>query len=442
MKFAVVMALLTFALTGNGQIHTEATKTPEYYVKNVLIGPGIEVGRIKHFGMVGGMGEFRADAKIIGVGHGLVMSTGNVDSLGGPNRNPGYTSAGSYPPGRNMAQIFKKGDKDLNKLCNGRTVDISVLEFDFVPTKNMVTFNYVFASEEYTEYVGSPFNDVFGFFLTGPGIKKKINLATLPDGKTPITINSINHKRNTEFYRNNSSKRKWLKDLFKKKQVKLAEAELRQQIQFDGLTTVLKVKFDVIPYKKYHIKIAIGDATDAIYDSGVFIEAGSFMSYSDSTGKYYDKLVKIHKLLNTDSILGKTTNIPTQLDTTHEQYTTIEEKFEVTDIYFAHGSYALDDSSKLKLDSLCMYLNAHLKFRCTLYGFTDITGSAKYNQTLSDNRALTVTDYLVAKGVDKKRIKHIGYSFKNPKSDNATESGRARNRRVEVVIDDDADTDQ
>ncbi|HLP11072.1 MAG TPA: OmpA family protein [Flavobacteriales bacterium] len=436
MKLAGVASFLVVAFTSTGQIRTEATKTPDHYVKNVLIGKGIEVGRIKHFGMVGGMGEFHADPKIIGVGSGIIMSTGNVDSLGGPNRNSGYTSAGSLPPGRNMAQVFKKGDKDLNKLCNGRTIDISVLEFDFVPTKNVVTFNYVFASEEYTEYVGSPFNDVFGFFLSGPGIKGKINLATLPETKTPITINSINHKRNSEFYRNNSSKRKWIKDLFKKKSVKVAEAELRQQIQFDGLTTVLKVKFDVIPFKKYHIKIAIGDATDAIYDSGVFIEAGSFMSYSDSTRKYYDKLVKIQKPLNTDSILGKVNNTIVQPDTTHEQYSLIDEKFEVTDVYFAHASYALSDSSKLKLDSLATYLNAHIKFKCTLYGFTDITGSARYNQTLSDNRALAVTEYLNAKGVDKKRIKHIGYSFKNPKSDNATETGRAKNRRVEIVIED------
>ncbi|HYG51877.1 MAG TPA: OmpA family protein [Flavobacteriales bacterium] len=438
MKFATVVAYMLFASIGVAQIRTESTKSPEYYVKNVLLGKGIEVGRIKHFGMIGGMGEFHADPKIIGVGSGVIMSTGNVDSLGGPNRNPGYTSSGQLPPGRNMARIFKRGDKDLNNLCRGRTVDISILEFDFVPTKNVVSFNYVFASEEYKEYVGSPFNDVFGFFLTGPGIKKKVNLATLPDGKTPITINSINHKRNSEYYRNNASKRRWIKELFKKKSVKVAEAELRKQIQFDGLTTVLNVKVDVMPFKKYHLKIAIGDATDAIYDSGVFIEAGSFMSYSDSTGKYYDRLVKIHKTPNVDSILGKqtanTTHVTQAVDSTIEERNAIEEAFEVTDIYFDHGSFALSDSAKLQLDSLAMYLNTHIRFNCTIYGFTDITGSAKYNQRLSDSRSLAVTNYLVAKGVDAKRLKHVGYSYKNPKSDNATESGRARNRRVEVVI--------
>jgi hypothetical protein len=65
----------------------------------------------------------------------------------------------------------------------------------------MVEFEYVFGSEEYCEDVGSEYNDVFGFFISGPGINGVKNLAVLPGGTTPISVNSINHDVNTQYYR-------------------------------------------------------------------------------------------------------------------------------------------------------------------------------------------------------------------------------------------------
>ena len=120
----------------------------------------------------------------------------------------------------------------------------------------------MFGSEEYPEYANSSFNDVFGFFLSGPGIagiftNNARNIATLPETNQFVSINNVNHINNSQFYINNSG---------------------GLTIQYDGFTTVLKANATVIPGETYHIKLAIADVSDNIYDSGVCIKAGSFSS--------------------------------------------------------------------------------------------------------------------------------------------------------------------
>jgi outer membrane protein OmpA-like peptidoglycan-associated protein len=69
-----------------------------------------------------------------------------------------------------------------------------------------------------------------------------------------------------------------------------------------------------------------------------------------------------------------------------------------------------------------------------VYGHTDSTGSEAYNQTLSENRARTVANYLQTQGVNPARIRSQGYGETMPVADNATEDGRRKNRRVEIKI--------
>ncbi len=430
MKTLHIFILMIFFFSNClGQIQVENSQSVEFYVKNVLLGQGIEVGKIKHIGMIGGLGQFDADQKILGVKSGIILTTGNVDSVVGPNNSSSYTSWGQLPKSKEAIKELARGDKDLNKLCRGRTTDISVIEFDFVPLKNILEFNYVFASEEYIEYVGSSFNDVFGFFLNGPGIKKKINLAVLPDGKTAVSVNSINNKTNKKYFRS-SGEINILKSIFLSKSKLKEMKELRSYLQFDGFTKVLKVRCNVIPYEKYHIKIAIGDVSDKSYDSGIFLEAGSFASVTDTSGKYFEKLelIKNKALPNIDSLLG----IEIPIDSIPQ--TQIDEDFEITDIHFSQGSYELFDSSKVVLDRLAQYLLAKKSFKCVLYGYTDNVGSKKFNKKLSDNRAFTVMNYLTSKGIGQNKLDYIGRSFDNPKAENLTENGRAKNRRVEIFI--------
>lgn len=412
-----------------GQIRVENSQSAEFYIKNVLIGPGIEVGQIKHVGMIGGLGQFDADPKIIGVKSGLILSTGNADSILGPNKSSRFTSTTILPESKLLVKDLRRGDKDLNRLSGGRTTDITVIEFDFVPVKNVLEFNYVFGSEEYPEFVGSYFNDVFGFFLSGPGIKRTMNLAVLPDGKTPISVNNVNHKKNKDYYRRNS-RANGLKQVFLSGDKKAELEELKKYIQFDGLTKVLTVRYDVLPYRKYHIKIAIGDVGDRIYDSGVFLEAGSFTSTIDTAGKYFKDLEVFNNTSppNIDSILrGK---LPSDTIVT----TQINEEFEITDIYFDHDSYLLIDSSTKQLEKLAQYLLSEKKLKCFLYGHTNNVGSKNYNQDLSEKRAMAVKNYLISQGIASSRIHYAGLNFEKPAFDNVTDEGRARNRRVEIVL--------
>ena len=431
MKFTILFfsTLAFFCSHGYGQIILDTSQLAEFYVKNVLIGPGVEVANIKHTGMIGGLGQFDADPKIIGVKSGLVLSTGNVAGVVGPNNSRGHTSLGYFPDSARLTSQIKRGDRDLNHLCHRRTIDMTVIEFDFVPIKNVLEFNYVFASEEYTEFVNSGFNDVFGFFIRGPGFKRKVNLAVLPNGKTPITINSINHKKHKEYFRKNPKRIGLARRIFKSKKKRKEMIALRKYLQFDGLTTVLKVHCDVIPYKKYHIKIAIGDVGDGRYDSAVFLEAGSFVSIRDTSGKYFEELELLSENPpDIDSIFGIKEIVEEEIPLI------IDEKFEITDVYFDNASFSIPDSAKIHLDSLAEYLQSNKKLTCVLYGYTDNVGSKNYNQTLSENRAKSILDYLVAKGIDSSRLVYSGQNFEQPNADNSTEGGRARNRRVEIVI--------
>lgn len=428
MKTIYCILFLYFEVNTVAQIIIDTDQSADFYVKEVLLGSGIQVSNIKHIGMIGGLGQFKADQEIIGVESGVILSTGNADSVIGPNNHRGYTSMGLIPESKIIQRQMKRGDKDLNKLCSGKTIDITVIEFDFIPINNVISFNYVFGSEEYKEYVNSRYNDVFGFFLNGPRIKKKINLATLPDGKTPITIGNVNHKRNKKYYRSNSKKVGIIKTIFSKKSVKQKRKKLREQLQLDGLTTVLNVRCDVIPFQKYHLKIAIGDVADGAFDSAVFIEAQSFVSVVDTTGKYYPTLKNTQSQnLNIDSIF----NDESLNDNVNSE---IKEDFEITDIYFSSNSFELSDTALICLDELVTYLNNNKELNLFIYGYTDNIGSKKANQLLSDNRAKAVSDYLISKGIEANRITISGFNYENSVNNNSTEQERALNRRVVIVL--------
>ncbi len=194
---------------------------------------------------------FDADSLNLGVDAGIFFSTGNVFEA---------DTAASYWAGSVMSQ---DGDSSLNALIPGYwTYDASVVEFDMIPDSSAISFRYVFGSEEYPEYVGSSFNDVFGFFISGPnpagGYYEEENIATLPND-TVVSINSVNDLTNSAYYQANDA------SLF---------------IVFDGLTVALDAIASVIPDSTYHVKIGVADAGDYIFDSGVFLSVQSMCADS------------------------------------------------------------------------------------------------------------------------------------------------------------------
>ncbi len=217
---------------------------------SVLFGPGISVTNLTLTGANQSVGTFTAPAGSIGIDSGLVMASGSVFNIPGPNVSSSITS-----------QFMTPGDTDLNNLIPGYpTFDASVIEFDFTPlTDTLIAADIVFGSEEYPEFVGVNFNDIFAFFISGPGFNGLENLAVIDTLNTPIAINNINASLNSQYYIDNTG---------------------GAFLEYDGYTTPFTLMHPIQINQTYHFKIAIADAGDGAFDSGVFLKEGSFLGYA------------------------------------------------------------------------------------------------------------------------------------------------------------------
>lgn len=203
-------------------------------------------------------GTFLAgDSTNLGLERGLLLTTGSIDIAPGPNK---LVDSG--------VEHNAAGDDDLDYLSEiqgegSLSGDACIVELDVFAATNELTFEYIFGSEEYPEFVNSEFNDIFAFFISGPGIEgdpnidNQLNIAVLPDGSTPVQINSVSHLGNWQYFRNN---------------------ELGKSLEYDGLISdflgqkkSLTARAQVEPCQTYHLKLAIADRRDYAYDSGVFI---------------------------------------------------------------------------------------------------------------------------------------------------------------------------
>jgi hypothetical protein len=257
-------------------IQTEKNADANYLIKDVFLGGGcFEVENVTSKGPENSRGTFTQGMTSIDMEDGVILATGNVRNAIGPNDD---ASAGNPFTGFNF-----NGDSDLRKLLpagSASVKDVAIIEFDFTPTIDEVSFEYVFASEEYCEYVGKQFNDVFGFFISGPGINgpfsnNAINIAVLPGTSDYVSINSVNFSSNSNYYHDNVPGFTALTGGCKFGEI-FNGTKARKDIQYDGFTHILKAVANVIPCETYHIKLAIGDVGDQIYDSAVFLKAGSF----------------------------------------------------------------------------------------------------------------------------------------------------------------------
>jgi len=102
-------------------------------------------------------------------------------------------------------------------------------------------------------------------------------------------------------------------------------------------------------------------------------------------------------------------------------------------ILFDLDSATLRAESKPVLDEVVKLLAAEASWKLTIEGHTDASGAAAHNQTLSEQRAASVKAYLVSQGVDAARLTTAGFGSSRAVADNASELGRAQNRRVELV---------
>jgi hypothetical protein len=261
-------------------ISTEQVNSVDSLVRNVFIsGNCYNISNVTAGGSAASYGTFSNGSTSIGIESGIILATGEVSVAHGPNDKDGASS-----------QVASGNtDPDLDLLAANVINDVVVLEFDFVPTEDHVEFEYVFASEEYCEYVNSIFNDVFGFFISGPGINGPfsngaINIATMPNfPNIEVSVNTVNHTSFPGFYEGNiPAGSPQLTDIDCEGHP-ISSGAAVEECQFDGFTRTLTAEADVIPCETYHIKLAICDVGDSAWDAAVFLKANSFNAGGDYT---------------------------------------------------------------------------------------------------------------------------------------------------------------
>ena len=224
-----------------------------------IVGPGVTVSNPTYFGSLNSFGTFSGGAASIGFDSGVIISSGDVFNVVGPNIYDNVSTNNGTG-----------GDADLNALIPGySTYDAAGIEFDFsCDASTVFSIEYVFGSDEYNEYVSTQYNDVFAFYLDGNTFASDIAVvpAFCSSPGQPVSINTVNCDNpynppfgvNCDCYRNND----------------LNDGGGAIDTELDGLTHVF-ARTVPISAGSHHIKIAIADAGDPIYDSDGFIRCSS-----------------------------------------------------------------------------------------------------------------------------------------------------------------------
>ncbi|HZN25952.1 MAG TPA: choice-of-anchor L domain-containing protein, partial [Burkholderiales bacterium] len=240
---SVCAALAAFGVVAPAHAVLVTNTTDASTLVNAIIGPGITVVGTPTltFDTVLPAGTFTGGATSVGFESGIVLTTGTTACVPGPNNQGGCGASGTS----------------------------TRLTFNFTSTTGQLFFNYVFGSEEYTQFVGSQFNDTFSLLLNGT------NIALLPGGGGAVSINNVNCTTNSAFYRNNVAPGSG--------ESNNTCPSLGLDVQYDGLTTVLTATANLQPGTNT-FEFFITDQGDAILDSGVFIQGASFAATPPPNG--------------------------------------------------------------------------------------------------------------------------------------------------------------
>lgn len=269
LPFALFAFTLLTALSSRAQLFVDPLyHAPDSLVMDFFDGSCVNVSNVTFWGHLDQVRFFEGSQSGIGVNAGILLATGNAQVAVGPNNKADAQDGGvgtSTP------------DDDLKMLSGSASVfDRAKLYFKMVPHTDSVSFKYVFASEEYCEFVGTQYNDAFGFWIKGPGISGPFNgaknIATFGPSNTYVTINNINHLSPPKLYVNNLSGNIGSIELCG---MQPSTNPMVNFVQFDGMTTVLNANTSVMRDSTYEVWIAIGDIADNLYDSGIFLSIES-----------------------------------------------------------------------------------------------------------------------------------------------------------------------
>lgn len=296
----IIICTVLFPTHMWGQMNNAISVSNANSLAQMMAGPGVTVSNAGFFGQCDSLnssGKFYATPNtVFGLDSGIVLTSGRVTTVG---TGIGVTTPLATSPGTTGSPLFASNntnggsDADLVVLGNLGTISINdacVLEFDFVPLGDSVKFQYVFGSEEYTTFNCS-INDIFGFFISGPGITgpysgalNAANIALIPGTNYPVAISTINNGAGAtpgNSCYNNTGGNGPFTNLYVSN-IDSFNAGIQTGMSYTGFSKTLTALALVQPCSTYHLKLAVGDASDNIYDTGVFLKAGSLSSNSIS----------------------------------------------------------------------------------------------------------------------------------------------------------------
>ncbi len=384
------------------QIIIDYNKTAQTLIEKVLLKPnsGIKIQEVRYIGHKKSVAQFTTNTPYLPISNGVILCTGLAEHLDGPNEASGNGTALSF----SNSNLFKP-------YATGETWDETILEFDFYSATSEISFEYVFCSEEYPEYVNKGVNDIFVFLISKKDSQTFKNIAIIPNTNLEVSVDNINKHKNKELFIENGNWNEYRKGNIQGTKEQL---ELSYGCQYDGLTKPLLAKSEVEPYTLYTLKLAIADVGDNLYDSGVLIKSNSIQSSGKTT--------PLIELINRDlATLNKDTNI-FRINTQNNSISLV--------INFDFNSHTLKAEYHKPLIQLSKLIKSYFNKKVQIIGYTDNVGTAEYNQKLSEQRAEEVYKFLLQQDVSKNQLSFIGKG-----ESELNKTNKAQNRKVEFVFD-------
>lgn len=253
------------ATTTNAQLTTTSNQTALDLITE-LTGLNVTVSNATLTCGANENGIFTYGGSVLPVSDGIMLATCDVADVAQP--------ANIFLP----AGVGGPGDPTLSNIIGAPTLAACALECDVIAVYDTLYLNYTFASEEYPEYNCSIFNDVFGFFITGPGFPTDTNFAIVPNTTIPTAINSVNDGTNTNINCTDMGPGSPFTQYY-------IDNVSGTDIAFDGMTTKIEAFIVVTTGVSYHLKFVVANTSDNGWQSGVFLEGGSLASKNASTTK-------------------------------------------------------------------------------------------------------------------------------------------------------------
>lgn len=245
--------------------------TPEELIKELLIGSecaqisNITYSTGTNFDGPNGIGSFTKNGSTFPFEAGIILSSGNVLDAPGPNQDLLSGKGTDWAGDPELEQIIEAGTGIPMDSHNA-----SIIEFDFIPLIDTMSFDFIFASEEYG-LQQCVYSDSFAFILTDAQNNKQ-NLAVLPNTQIPVSVITIRDEAYNDYC---DSQNPEYFDVYNG-EINGSNFGDSSATNYNGQTVLLQAKATVVPGNAYHIKMVIADKGDDVLDSSVFLGAGSF----------------------------------------------------------------------------------------------------------------------------------------------------------------------